>query len=737
MFSDRGDLQTVRKEMRLLSAESTSFSRAMGQTGKPMQLMSRQFASGMKQMQLQAQKLREELGKTSDEKLPSLAERIGTVADAWKDLTQQFSSLGSELTKLATGTTWAAMQDESKQAAKLRGQYDAKGKTDEEMKKFDELTDRLATVNPYLSRPQIMTLIDKSEMVNPQNAQKYAEAAAKLSVTTKFSPEELLKKMDDIRQKTGIDDVTRLANSIQYTNNHAGNLSDKHVEAIMAAGSKTGNLMNTPEKMATMIGEIGKLKFWNEEKSLHTLSQNTLKLDQASLNKLLIPPGKEGKEATAQAEKEAKALKEALQSGDQEKQRMALGKMMVSLAAQDQATQQKVLADLGGGSDLKHMLETAGEIAQGKEGKVHSSEGETAYQAARAANPYFDTMQTQAAARQEAMEALGNMAKDMAPLVKGLADAFTYTLEAFNAMPREGRALFTIAAGALGAAFALAKIPISVKVFRDALVGLPRGKTESTLAGGRQRKPKKFTVRSGVPGTDTGEQTTAGAKDKTKAPGVQTAGQDKTSTKSPQVHGVAANAGGTGFSALKGAKGLLRRLPMLGPVMGMAEWLQSNNKMEKAGQLGSEALGSWGGAAAGAAAGAAIGSVVPIIGTAAGGVIGGLIGGFGGSMLGSAAFDGIKSMFSREEKPSVTTTQALPSGPPVPGSSPAGEGPARPQNVTITVPQITIPLHADGVLQDIPTMLKMLGDPTVGQKIKSIIEKSLLDALETRGGVPV
>lgn len=702
-----------------------------------MQLMSRQFASGMKQMQLQVQKLREELGKTSDEKLPSLAERIGTVADAWKDLTQQFSSLGSELTKLATGTTWAAMQDESKQAAKLRGQYDAKGKTDEEMKKFDELTDRLATVNPYLSRPQIMTLIDKSETVNPQNAQKYAEAAAKLSVTTKFSPEELLKKMDDMRQKTGIDDVTRLANSIQYTNNHAGNLSDKHVEAIMAAGSKTGNLMNTPEKMATMIGEIGKLKFWNEEKSLHTLSQSTLKLDQASLNKLLIPPGKEGKEATAQAEKEAKALKEALQSGDQEKQRMALGKMMVSLAAQDQATQQKVLADLGGGSDLKHMLETAGEIAQGKEGKVHSSEGETAYQAARAANPYFDTMQTQAAARQEALEALGNMAKDMAPLVKGLADAFTYTLEAFNAMPREGRALLIVMAGAVQAVAALAQIPIAVKLFKDALAGLSGGKTESTSSGGPSTKRKRYRVRSPIPVPDLGGPTTAGTDQNKTNANTNTRSRSQSTDNSPHANGFAAGAGELGLSGLKGAKGLLRRLPMLGPVMGMAEWLQSDNKVEKAGQLGSEALGNWGGAAAGAAAGAALGSVVPIIGTAAGGVIGGLLGGFGGSMLGSAAFDGIKSMFSREEKPSVTTTQALPSGPPVPGSSPAGEGPARPQNVTITVPQITIPLHADGVLQDIPTMLKMLGDPSVGQKIKSIIEKSLLDALETRGGVPV
>lgn len=190
-------------------------------------------------------------------------------------------------------------------------------------------------------------------------------------------------------------------------------------------------------------------------------------------------------------------------------------------------------------------------------------------------------------------------------------------------------------------------------------------------------------------------------------------------------------------TGLTHAKGLAKKVPLLGTVLNLSSLFKSKNKLETAAQIGSESLGGWGGAAAGAAAGAALGSFVPILGTAVGGLIGGAIGGIGGSMLGSAAYDGIKSWWQGRSVQSASSNQPIPSGPPMPDSSPASNVREQPQSVSITIPQITIPLHADGVLQDIPTMLKMLGDPTVGQKIKSIIEKSLLDALETRGGVPV
>jgi len=77
----------------------------------------------------------------------------------------------------------------------------------------------------------------------------------------------------------------------------------------------------------------------------------------------------------------------------------------------------------------------------------------------------------------------------------------------------------------------------------------------------------------------------------------------------------------------------------------------------------------------------------------------------------------------------------VPLGPPAPVGAPVSGMPEKAGAISLTIPQISVPLHVEGVLQDIPTMLNMLNDPSVGQRIKLIIEKALLDSLETRGGV--
>lgn len=101
-------------------------------------------------------------------------------------------------------------------------------------------------------------------------------------------------------------------------------------------------------------------------------------------------------------------------------------------------------------------------------------------------------------------------------------------------------------------------------------------------------------------------------------------------------------------------------------------------------------------------------------------------------------FDMVDEWWNKEPLPTQTlepVTPPVPLGPPVPASSPASNPLQQAGSISVTIPQITVPLHAEGVLQDIPTMLSMLNDPSVGQRIKTIIEKALLDALETRGGV--
>ena len=189
---------------------------------------------------------------------------------------------------------------------------------------------------------------------------------------------------------------------------------------------------------------------------------------------------------------------------------------------------------------------------------------------------------------------------------------------------------------------------------------------------------------------------------------------------------------------LSGGGSFFRRFPFLRTLMGATDIAQSDNKLKTAARVGTEALGAWGGGTAGATMGAMAGSIVPIVGTVAGGVIGSAIGAYYGAEYGGKLFDMVDEWWNKEPQPTQTpepVTAPVPLGPPVPASSPAFNPLQQAGSISVTIPQLTVPLHADGVLQDIPTMLNMLNDPSVGHRIKTIIEKALLDALETRGGV--
>ncbi|TQK53843.1 hypothetical protein FB479_10856 [Brevibacillus sp. AG162] len=245
----------------------------------------------------------------------------------------------------------------------------------------------------------------------------------------------------------------------------------------------------------------------------------------------------------------------------------------------------------------------------------------------------------------------------------------------------------------------------------------------------------------GAAGKNEGKSKTPDAAPSGNKPSPDSGGSTPTPTGNKPAPDIGGNQVEEGKAASKGGwksmfKGGVRRIPLLGSLLGVKEIADSDNKLDTAAKVGAESLGGWGGAAAGAAAGAAIGSVLPGLGTAIGGIVGGFIGGMGGSFAGGALYDGVKSWW--QDKPpseSATIQPTIQTGPPVPNYSPVSNLQEKLHPVAITIPQISIPLHVQGVLQDIPTMLKMLSDPSVAQRIKDIIERSLLDALETRGGV--
>ena len=72
---------------------------------------------------------------------------------------------------------------------------------------------------------------------------------------------------------------------------------------------------------------------------------------------------------------------------------------------------------------------------------------------------------------------------------------------------------------------------------------------------------------------------------------------------------------------------------------------------------------------------------------------------------------------------------------PIPPVNPVGKAAEKPKVVSLSVQSVPITLHAQGVLQDVNGMLNLLRQSSVSSEVVRIIEKALIDTLETRGGV--
>ncbi|UFJ42037.1 hypothetical protein LOK74_05930 [Brevibacillus humidisoli] len=243
---------------------------------------------------------------------------------------------------------------------------------------------------------------------------------------------------------------------------------------------------------------------------------------------------------------------------------------------------------------------------------------------------------------------------------------------------------------------------------------------------------------------------------------------------------------GMGRKALPAAGKMLRGIPGIGSLLGAAGLFTAEDKLDAVGKLGAGSLGAWGGAAAGAA----IGSVVPVIGTAVGGIVGGTIGAFGGEAIyekSQAIYEKVKAWFGVEPpkppKPprppaeilkdvgntlqemasktrlGMVGTALAPIGQRIwtemkkkmeenrqagqPGVKPASVPVVSPtrvqekqrQPIALTVHNMPITLKADGILQDVGGLLRLLQDPSISNEIKAMVEKFFVDGIETLGGL--
>ncbi|WP_188066118.1 hypothetical protein [Brevibacillus brevis] len=703
------------------------------------------------------------------------------------------------LIEKAVGTTLSSVAQEAQATERERTLFEAGGKGKEQLLKIEETSITIRELNPDIKKDQAYSLMAKAELVHASNGLKYAEKAGMLKYTTRFTEDDIMKMMSSIEISTGDESTVRQSNAVQYLSNKGGGAATgKFVESMAHFNLQNGNLLNTPEKMVATYVSMGNLL--NDFKTYSALYENAMKMsDNGDLAAILEKHYKaqNKKDAKAKAAQDIATLNRSLATGEKETINIALGKLLMTFSSiQDKTLQQRAFDTLTGdaGVDMAKGLREVKDMATGafvpEMGKESAykvgNEAVNAHQLSAQNDAYYKTGQAQAMARNEAMEIATLYAEQMSEINTGISKAAEGVMGSFNSLNESIKSTTIFVGGLLILGSALYHIISQLKKFKDLRTTKEKFPQEETggkdcccCCDGTQRpsSKKKSKKKSSSVRSPTGEKSASNSggpqgqagKTKNNAPTTSTAGKkqpdagggnpqkeaEKTDGKNKNQNSAptpssagnqpgpdsGGNHGETGKAASKGGwkgllKGGLRRVPLLGTLLGVTAIAGSANKLDTAAQVGAEALGGWGGAAAGAATGAAIGSVLPGIGTAIGGIVGGLIGGMGGSTAGGALYDGIKSWWQEKTPaPSAAMKPVIQAGPPVPNHSPVSNSTGNPQPVSIAIPQVSIPLHVQGVLQDIPTMLKMLSDPSVAQRIKDIIERSLLDAIETRGGV--
>ncbi len=738
-----------------------------------------QFARETERMQREIHSLRSELSRLGSMREKPRVEIDNQASQEIADIRQQLTGLAGLTAGIAIGTNVDGAMTEIQAAFKERALYAAKGKTQEEMQLFDQKAKELLMSNPFLNRAEAMGIISKSEQFNGKNAGSYAERAAMLGVTTRFSPEEHLKMMAVMRENTGVDDANRLGNAIQHMNNTMKDFKDEFVDSIIEYTVQTGKFLDTPEKMAALVEEIGKMNIWSDDKALDALKETTLKLtNQGDLTNVLKTgyetQGMDAAKALEKAAKEAAEINKLLNSGDKTDTQIAMGRLMMSMATiQDKNVQKQILNELGAGpgEDLgKHfapLLEVAGKLATGEIKPQIGNELDKAYKAATANNPLFEYQKAQNQAKQAVLDFGAKVAQDVTPALTGLSKAAEWLAEKFNAMPNGVRYGLEMAAATMALAaggYMLIRSATAQLRAARALESAARsmaGETDLDIGGtgGKKRKwwnPKTWKkdapeppVRKWLSSEEARKAALDGpdpVKESTKK-GLLGGLKDRLSGMLPNKETLKDFGGKAWATETIGKYGgaVFRKLPLIGALFGAGQILTADNKLEAAGRFGAESLGGWGGAAAGAA----IGSVIPGLGTAVGGIVGGIAGALGGGAL----FDKVKAWWNdapatpppptkpgmikpipREELDKLRPATPV-AGPPIPPVSPVGKTAEKPKLVSVTVSSIPITLKAEGVLQDVAGMLRLLRDPAVSNEVKRIVEKAFIDALETRGGV--
>lgn len=657
------------------------------------------------------------------------------------------------------------------------------GDTPEELLQFQKQSQDLSMINPNVDRTYIKDLMTQATRFDSQNGAEFTKQALQLNAIRPDlgGVEEYQKTMFAMQQAwKDITDVGRFGDTLAEIANTTTDIRGEALDSIVEYSTQVTKFLDTPEKLAALTKEMNSL--WSIDKGFDSIKEATIKLDnQGDLTNVLSTAyqaqGLDSDAAMKKATTEAQIISKAIHSNNQADNQFAVAALLQNFGSiKNESVRQQLLNELGGGpgEDVAKayapLLQAAGRIGTTDASQFnYSGKLDESFKAFQANDPLRGFLEAKTMLSNE-LTSLGLViAQDLGPTIKAIAEGIKKAKDLIDQAPI-GATLTGMGLIVAGVTYGLWKFKVALAAAEAAAVrraigggmpdiDLPDGPDKKKRGGGGGSKKRKwYNPLSWAGGKQdpppkknwlTSQEAADMAFGKNAPREVPTKTNWLTSTLK-SVGGVLPS----GETAMKGIKsawegvksvggGLTKRLPIIGLAVGAGEILQSDNKLETAARLGTETLGGWGGAAAGAA----IGSVVPGLGTAIGGIVGGIAGALGGGAL----FDKVKTYWQEApptpEVPKMykpvpqefrdqirAQTQPAVLGPPIPVVPPVKAQVEKPKLASLTISAMPITLKADGVLQDVAGMLRLLRDPSVSNEIKRIIEKAFIDSLETRGG---
>ncbi|MCR8997974.1 hypothetical protein, partial [Brevibacillus laterosporus] len=173
-----------------ISPELIRMRRETDRTGRSFGGMRKGFQRESQRMEREIQSLRSDLKRLESIKARPRVELDNQATQGISDLRQQLMGLAGLAAGITIGAGAGGVMTDLQAAFKERALYAAKGKTQEEIKAFDKRSKELVNMNPYLNLQESMAIQSRSEQLNGKKGGAYAEEAAKLGVTTKYTSDE-------------------------------------------------------------------------------------------------------------------------------------------------------------------------------------------------------------------------------------------------------------------------------------------------------------------------------------------------------------------------------------------------------------------------------------------------------------------------------------------------------------------------------------------------------------------